>query len=233
MQFDVQKMIDLARMHARTYPGVLDISGPSDEYEGELLNCKDGNVIAAFMLGEALSYFGAYSPFSLKYSTDISSGLSKITAKRNEHSIRVWERLMGILFTVSTGGKRTIRKEYDFFEESVKEALKSYDERHMKFRPIKRPQVKKWEGPLRGCYFIGHKKDGPIKIGAAEDVNKRLAGIQTGSHREMMIYAVKEGDPYRTEREYHTKFSQTRIRGEWFKRTPSLMSEIERINSGS
>ncbi len=64
-------------------------------------------------------------------------------------------------------------------------------------------------------YFI--KPDGvdAVKIGHAEDVHSRLAGLQTGSWTKLSVIAIINEDDF-TELELHRAFKKFRMRGEWF-----------------
>lgn len=62
-------------------------------------------------------------------------------------------------------------------------------------------------------YFL--KCGDKIKIGKAEDVRKRMAGIQTSSPDIVECLGVTTGG-VREERRLHKKFSHLRHHGEWF-----------------
>jgi hypothetical protein len=65
-------------------------------------------------------------------------------------------------------------------------------------------------------YFIQAEDGGPIKIGVATDVDKRLAGLQTSHHRTLVVRRVLEGS-VELERELHERFASARLVGEWFR----------------
>ena len=75
-------------------------------------------------------------------------------------------------------------------------------------------------------YFVQDGADGPIKIGYAVDVTKRIASLQTGHHRALRVLLTIPGGP-KVERKMHNKFWRSRIRGEWFRPTPMLTAFIE------
>lgn len=66
-------------------------------------------------------------------------------------------------------------------------------------------------------YMIRPKGEiGPVKIGYTfSDPAKRMAQIQTSTHLNLEIWKSFEGDMH-YERSLHAKFSNERIRGEWF-----------------
>lgn len=75
-------------------------------------------------------------------------------------------------------------------------------------------------------YFIGEPDGGPVKVGISLDVAKRLAQLQGGNARRLVIEAaveIPEGiDPLRFEAGIHTVLRFSRMQGEWFGRNPVL-----------
>lgn len=76
-------------------------------------------------------------------------------------------------------------------------------------------------------YFIQEGLDGPIKIGTALDVAKRLKPLQAGNPRPLRVLALSPGD-WRDETRLHMKLSRHHIRGEWFEATQEVLSESDR-----
>jgi len=76
-------------------------------------------------------------------------------------------------------------------------------------------------------YFIGPANDdGPIKIGfTSGDAEERRRSIQTYHPESLKVIGVIEAD-FKTEKEIHRRFAESKLRGEWFKRTPELLSFI-------
>ena len=77
-------------------------------------------------------------------------------------------------------------------------------------------------------YFIRHS-DGPIKIGYATNVTNRLKGMQTAHYAELILIAVRTGGRKR-EAEYHARYAEHHLRGEWFSPHPDILAEVARIN---
>lgn len=77
-------------------------------------------------------------------------------------------------------------------------------------------------------YFIGGEGT-PIKIGMSFTPYERLASLQTAHWVKLSILAKVEGS-FETEGAYHRQFAGSRMAGEWFKRTPELLAEIERLS---
>lgn len=75
-------------------------------------------------------------------------------------------------------------------------------------------------------YFIAAGDRGPIKIGRARNVDKRLETLQTGNHLELIllatIYCHSSEHAAEVEHKLHRIFKKQRIRGEWFKRNISI-----------
>lgn len=55
------------------------------------------------------------------------------------------------------------------------------------------------------------------KIGIAEDIKKRMAGLQTANPVKLrLLFCQKHSDYKNMERYFHCKFKHKRTRGEWF-----------------
>lgn len=78
-------------------------------------------------------------------------------------------------------------------------------------------------------YFI-QQEGGPVKIGVSNDVEKRLATLQTGSPRLLRLLGSIPGDEL-LEQEIHHRFSGHRLQGEWFEASPELMAFIDEVCS--
>jgi hypothetical protein len=68
---------------------------------------------------------------------------------------------------------------------------------------------------------------GPIKIGSATDLYKRVSAIQTGNHEEVKLIALIRADDARVvEWDWQVRFRHLRIRFEWFSPGADLLSAI-------
>lgn len=69
-------------------------------------------------------------------------------------------------------------------------------------------------------YFVRAGSNGPIKIGVASNVDKRVETLQTGNHQKLTVITVikcrDKSDAYHKESTFHKMFEHKRIRGEWF-----------------
>lgn len=67
-------------------------------------------------------------------------------------------------------------------------------------------------------YFIRHGNSGPIKIGRASEVKRRIGQLQTGNPTALQLlgWLVASNDAA-MEKELHEHYSEYRARGEWFK----------------
>ena len=86
-------------------------------------------------------------------------------------------------------------------------------------------------------YFIRAGNNGPIKIGMADNVEKRMDSLQIGNHLKLQIVTkIKFGsrpEAFDRECQFHKMFSHKRIRGEWFEgdiriNALSELSEVDR-----
>lgn len=82
--------------------------------------------------------------------------------------------------------------------------------------------------PQWWVYFVQAGSDGPIKIGVALDVEKRRTQLQEASWEKLTILARVPGDQG-TERMLHEEFRDFRIRGEWFRPDPVLLTFIDSL----
>lgn len=65
------------------------------------------------------------------------------------------------------------------------------------------------------------------KIGAARDVSKRVANLQTGAPAPLrIVWAAEVRDMFATERALHTRFAHRHIAGEWYALTPDDLASI-------
>lgn len=76
-------------------------------------------------------------------------------------------------------------------------------------------------------YFIQRGESGPIKIGTAMNVDKRLTQLQCGNAEHLrVLFAGKTSDGLR-EVDLHKKFHRLRMKGEWFKPERELLEFVE------
>jgi hypothetical protein len=78
-------------------------------------------------------------------------------------------------------------------------------------------------------YFIqAGDQYGPIKIGTAVNVTKRLESLQTANAEELRVLAFFEANPA-IEGVLHGHFRDEHIRGEWFGSAPELSEFVRRV----
>lgn len=78
-------------------------------------------------------------------------------------------------------------------------------------------------------YFVQGEDGGPIKIGMADDLAKRLVGLGTGRPDKLVVLAAAPGT-VATERRVHARFASIREKGEWFMATSELMEFVRLVN---
>jgi hypothetical protein len=64
-----------------------------------------------------------------------------------------------------------------------------------------------------------------VKIGRAEDVESRIADLQTSNHERLHVLRVID-TYYETEFAFHARFADLRIHGEWFQFDPEMLTYI-------
>lgn len=73
-------------------------------------------------------------------------------------------------------------------------------------------------------YFVHDRTVGAIKIGTSINPESRMKALQSDSAGELVpLRYVRVEDGYQIEHLLHIKFSEIRIRGEWFEATPELL----------
>jgi hypothetical protein len=88
--------------------------------------------------------------------------------------------------------------------------------------PLGRPNEVKTSDLL---YFM-RIEDGPVKIGRTNDLDARLAKIQTACPQEI-DWAIGFPNCGAEEKEWHRRFADQRLRGEWFTWCPELDQAIK------
>lgn len=68
---------------------------------------------------------------------------------------------------------------------------------------------------LTQIYFIRQGKDGPVKIGKADNIKSRLSALQTASPYPLEVLAAVFA-PAHLEEDLHTALRDHRMNGEWF-----------------
>jgi hypothetical protein len=81
-------------------------------------------------------------------------------------------------------------------------------------------------------YVIGSLRlDAPVKIGVSTVPARRLRALRTGHHDNLLVLARGLGGSVE-EQALHRMFATERLRGEWFKRSDSIIDLIAFLKSG-
>lgn len=79
----------------------------------------------------------------------------------------------------------------------------------------------------RGWVYFVQAHCGSIKIGRARDVGFRIKELQCANAHKLTLLAVAvDGGK---EAEYHRRFAEHRLLGEWFAPHPDILAEIDRL----
>lgn len=82
------------------------------------------------------------------------------------------------------------------------------------------------EDLINKTYFI---TDGTyVKIGITQDIQKRIAQIQTGNPKKLTLVHLIDDD---LERYYHDKFKKYRVSGEWFLYNNQIKKHIQKLKN--
>jgi Meiotically up-regulated gene 113 len=74
-------------------------------------------------------------------------------------------------------------------------------------------------------YMIRAGEHGPVKIGVADNVSRRLADMQVGNHEKLALIRVFEGGPAEETR-LHERFADNHLRGEWHHFSRAMMGDL-------
>lgn len=74
---------------------------------------------------------------------------------------------------------------------------------------------------------------GFVKIGVADDVDARIAQLQTGNLHPLTVRAILEGVPRSTERRLHRALRRWRVHGEWFRFSREARKLVLLIEAGA
>ncbi|QDP55547.1 MAG: hypothetical protein Unbinned273contig1001_38 [Prokaryotic dsDNA virus sp.] len=81
----------------------------------------------------------------------------------------------------------------------------------------------------RGWTYFVASECGAIKIGRARNVGGRISDLQCANPRPLKLLAVVPDGSQ--EAEYHRRFAEHRIQGEWFEPHPDILAEIDHLAS--
>jgi hypothetical protein len=73
-------------------------------------------------------------------------------------------------------------------------------------------------------YFIRAGESGPVKIGTAHNIAVRLNSLQNGHYEQLVVVRLLDGDRH-LEMRIHERFRHLRIRREWFRFDPAMLTE--------
>lgn len=80
-------------------------------------------------------------------------------------------------------------------------------------------------------YFLRLGDEGPIKIGFAQDLSRRLSSMRTGTPQEVVLLAAMPGT-LADEEALHARFAHLRRKREWFEPGEDLLAFIASIKGG-
>lgn len=72
-------------------------------------------------------------------------------------------------------------------------------------------------------YFIRAGENGPVKIGVAVDIPRRMAVMQSGNHLPLKLIREMDGS-YMEESWLHRYFREAHVRGEWFEYRDAMLT---------
>jgi len=79
----------------------------------------------------------------------------------------------------------------------------------------------------RGVYFAFlHSRPDMVKIGWSNAIARRMAQLDRTMPDRICVAAIEPDATVETEAAYHRRFDRDRVRGEWFRSSPELVSLI-------
>jgi DNA-binding transcriptional regulator YdaS (Cro superfamily) len=80
---------------------------------------------------------------------------------------------------------------------------------------------------IGSVYFFRAGESGPVKIGwTAASPRARLMALQPGCWEQLIVIGHIPGQPIEVERQWHARFAELRLVGEWFTPAPHLLRAI-------
>lgn len=203
----------------------------SPRYKGPASDKAPGQ--AMYALRELLSYFGVTSGYAMP---NPPSGLPGSPDLPGGHENRLFLKI-GFNYALAclNDEPRKMHNLWKMMDQMIQKArdqaaAERENELLEKMEGVQQSAPPRFREPkAQLVYFIG-SESGPIKIGIASQPIYRLKSLQTGHHERLELLATCEGGQP-LEYAYHQRFAEHRLAGEWFKRTPELLAEIERLNS--
>jgi hypothetical protein len=201
-------------------------------YDGPCENHTDRELMAGlaeFMRASGLPHDLPLPPVGLP---------GHLRRKPNPAVMDIIKEAVRYLSALSNGEKKTLWNVHDWIDGALRTAFRAgadaKAEQYLKEMAaqhrISAAEAAKAEEEIF-VYFI-HSESGGIKIGMAQDIDKRLRGLQTAHPAKLTLMAsCLGGQP--VEREYHKRFAEHRLHGEWFSPAPEILAEIDRLSSPS
>ena len=78
-------------------------------------------------------------------------------------------------------------------------------------------------------YFVQALDGGPIKVGVAKDVQRRIKELQCACPVPLRLLGIVEKGGLRKERELHQRFAASRLHGEWFEESHEILACISEL----
>ncbi|TPM53286.1 GIY-YIG nuclease family protein [Mesorhizobium sp. B2-2-4] len=111
-----------------------------------------------------------------------------------------------------------------YFEQRMAEINAEQEARRAAYIPP--PIPKRQPPPAEHGHIYFMKAGNAVKIGRSANLRSRFKSLQTGSAEEARIVKVLPGGK-RREKEFHKRFSEYRLRGEWFDLRGALAKYLE------
>lgn len=111
-----------------------------------------------------------------------------------------------------------------YFEERMAQINAEHEARRAAYVPPPPPKKPKPPAEHGHVYFM--KAGNAVKIGRSTNLRSRFKSLQTGSADAARIVKILPGGK-RREKEFHKRFAEYRLRGEWFDLRGTLAKYLE------
>ena len=130
-----------------------------------------------------------------------------------------------VLASVSEGAMRAFDALDRYMERHLLHSLKPTSVPHLPNRSEAQELTRDGE-----IYFVSYGEGGPIKVGFTSNFDYRIKGLQTACPYPLVVLARVDGKVI-AEREYHRRWAEHKLLGEWFEPHPDILAEIDRLQT--
>jgi hypothetical protein len=188
----------------RLFEEYVDKSGLIKDYDVFIKNFKSMNIILLYNILNS-----AESRVPIKYFDRVRGNMSKTQEE---------------LLAIQNSFINTKKEKYIY--NIMKNELNKHEIEYMKYIKTEYKNIELNNISIgQEIYFIQQGKNGPIKIGFTDNIEKRLKELQTANPYKLNLLLCINGN-LKSEKELHKRFEQHRLNGEWFEPVEEILDYI-------